>query len=216
MLLQQYLAELKKIRLLDPEEEKLLWQAYKEAGDLDSRQRIIEHYQPLVFKVAMRWRADEPAILDLIQEGTVGLIEAAENYDHSRGVAFSLYAFHRIHGRMLNYIGREGKLNWVYIDGPVAEGSGALTLGEVLVDDGITVAAQAEHNFLLAQVKTAMERLPAKEQLVLSGMYLEECEPKQLAESLDMSISHIYRLQKQGIRRVRGMLSRLMQDIKNS
>jgi len=216
MLLQQYLAELNKIKLLDAEEEKSLWQAYKEAGDLGSRQRIIEHYQPLVFKVAMRWRADEPAIFDLIQEGTVGLIESVENYEHIRGVAFSLYAFHRIHGRMVNYIAREGKLNWVYIDGPVAEGSDGLTLGDVLVDDGVTVAAQVEQNFLLEQVKTAMERLPAKEQLVLSGMYLEEREPKQLAELLDISISHIYRLQKQGIRRVRGMLSRLMQDIKTT
>jgi RNA polymerase sporulation-specific sigma factor len=57
-----------------------------------------------------------------------------------------------------------------------------------------------------------MQRLPAKEQLVLSGVFLEEQEPKELAETLDMSISHIYRLQKQGIRRIRGMLSKFMQN----
>jgi len=54
--------------------------------------------------------------------------------------------------------------------------------------------------------------LPANEQTVLSGVFLQDLEPKQLAESLDMSISHIYRLQKQGIRRVRGMLSKFMQN----
>lgn len=216
MALRQYLNELKKIKLLEADEEQGLWLAYKENGDMDSRRKLIEHYQPLVFKVAMRWQIDEPALMDLIQEGTVGLIEAVENFDHSRGVAFSLFAFHRIRGRMMNYSTREGKLNWVYIDSPVAEEENSLTLADLLVDGTAAVSVQAEQNFLVEQVKTAMGRLPAKEQLVLSGMYLEEREPKQLAEALDMSLSHIYRLQKQGIRRVRGMLSRLMQDMKNT
>lgn len=214
MVLRHYLAELKKIKLLDAAEEKQLWEAYKERGDLDGRRRLIEHYQPLVFKVGLRCQADEPTTMDLIQEGTVGLIEAVESYDHTRGVAFSLYALHRIRGRIMNYMAREGKLNWVYFDSPAAEGS--MTLGDSLVDGAPAVAAQAEQNFLVEQVRQAMGRLPVNEQTVLAGMYLEEREPKQLAEALDMSLSHIYRLQKQGIRRVRGILSRLMQDMKSS
>jgi RNA polymerase sporulation-specific sigma factor len=213
-MLNHYLAELKKIKLLDPAEERSLWAAFKEHGDLGSRRRLIEHYQPLVFKVGLRWQVDEPTTMDLIQEGTVGLIEAVETYDHTRGVAFSLYALHRIRGRIVNYVSREGKLNWVYMDSPVEDGT--LTLKDCLVDAAPAVAAQAEQNFLMEQVRQAMGRLPTNEQTVLAGMYLEEREPKQLAESLDMSLSHIYRLQKQGIRRVRGILSRLMQDMKSS
>jgi len=213
-MLRQYLAELKKIRLLAADEERRLWEAYKERGDLDSRRRLIEHYQPLVFKVALRWQADEAAVMDLVQEGTVGLIEAVESYDYTRGVAFSLYAFHRIRGRVINFVVRENKRNWLYIDSPL-ENEGDLTLADALVDGAPEVAVQAERNFLVEQVRMAMGRLPANEQFVLSGMYLEEREPKQLAESLDMSISHVYRLHKQGIRRVRGFLSRLMQDMKN-
>lgn len=213
-MLNPYLAELKKIKLLDMNEEKALWAAFKEQGDLAGRRLLIEHYQPLVFKVGLRWQTDDLAIMDIIQEGTVGLIEAVESFDHTRGVAFSLYALHRIRGRIANYVVREGKLNWVYIDSPSAEGN--TTLGDSLVDGAPAVAIQAEHNFLVEQVRQAMGRLPANEQTVLAGMYLEEREPKQLAESLDMSLSHIYRLQKQGIRRVRGILSRLMQDMKNS
>lgn len=213
-MLSHYLAELKKIKLLTVDEEKALWAAYKDQGDLGSRRRLIEHYQPLVFKVGLRWQTDEPTTMDLIQEGTVGLIEAVETYDHTRGVAFSLYALHRIRGRIMNYVAREGKHNWIYIDSPLEDGT--LTLKDYLVDNAPEVAAQAEQNFLLEQVRQAMGRLPVNEQTVLAGMYLEEREPKQLAESLDMSLSHIYRLQKQGIRRVRGILSRLMQDMKNS
>ena len=202
MILNQYLKELKKIQLLSRDEEQALWLGYKEKNDLNCRSEIIEHYQPLVFKATTSWRLNEAIVMDIIQEGTVGLIEAVENYDHQRGVAFSLYAMHRIRGRMLNYMEREGKLN-------LLDDS---STGALLVDDGTEVSSLAERNYLVEQVKHAMGRLPVNEQAVLSGVFLEDREPKQLAESLDMSISHIYRLQKQGIRRVRGMLSNMMKN----
>ncbi len=211
MVLNQYLKELKKIQLLSREEEQSLWIAYKENHDMNSRSTIIEHYQPLVFKATTGWRLDEMVLMDMIQEGTVGLIEAVEHYDHLRGVAFSLYALHRIRGRILNYMEREGKLSLLSIDSNVVDEIDG-TFGDFLVDSTAEVASQAEHNYLVEQVKNAMGRLPMNEQAVLSGVFLDDLEPKQLAESLDVSISHIYRLQKQGIRRVRGMLSKFMQN----
>lgn len=211
MFLRQYLTELNKIKMLSPQEEESLWQELKDQGNLDSRRRLIESYQPLVFKAAIRWRTDESTLMDIIQEGTVGLIEAVEKYDHTRGVAFSLFAFHRIRGRMLNFMQQEGKPDLTYIDSPL-DSEDSLTLADFLVDPTAEVATQAEQNFLVEKVKSVMERLPSNEQLVLSGVYLEDREPKQLAESLNLSISHIYRLQKQGIRRVRGMLSKFMQN----
>lgn len=215
MSLTQYLAELQKIQLLSPAEEQCLWQQFKEQGNLDSRRKLIEHYQPLVFKVAMRWRLAETALMDIIQEGTVGLIEAVENYDHARGVAFSLFAAHRIRGRILNYLEREGRLSLTYIDSPIEGKEDIGTIGDLLIDTAAAVPDQAERKFLVEQVKSALERLPQKEQLALNAVYLEEREPKQVAAALDVSLSHLYRLQKQGIRRVRGMLSKLMHEMKN-
>lgn len=213
MIFEQYLTELKKIQLLEPAEEAALWQGYKADGDLNSRRKLIEHYQPLVFKITGRWRS-ESFTMDLIQEGTVGLIEAVESYDHTRGVAFSLFASHRIRGRILNFIEQEGNLDWARLDGPPADGSGSATLGDLLVDTAVDIPLEAEHNFVVEQVKLALNRLPAKEQLVMSGMFLDEREPKQLAQSLDISVSHLYRLQKQGVRRMRGLLSKLMHEMK--
>jgi len=209
--LNQYLRELQKIQLLSREEEQELWIGYKEQNDSACRTKIIENYQPLVFKAATNWRLDEGIVMDMIQEGTVGLIEAVGTYDHQRGVAFSLYAMHRIRGRMLNYMQREGKLASCSIDSPLSDDQSS-TVGDLLVDARAEVAKQAERNYLVEQVEKAMGRLPANEQAVLSGVFLEDREPKQLAESLDVSISHIYRLQKQGIKRVRGMLSKFMQN----
>jgi RNA polymerase sporulation-specific sigma factor len=214
-MLQTYLAELNKIKLLEPDTEIQLWANYKEQGDLDCRRKLIEQYQPLVFKQAMRITTNQNVIMDIIQEGTVGLIEAAENYDHTKGVAFSLYAQHRIRGRMLNYLEREGKAAALSIDQPMDEVDGEETsLLAYLKDTAADVVHITEQNFFVDQMQQAFKRLPAKEQLVLDGVYRHEQPPQQLAQDLNMSTTHIYRLQKQGIRRLRGMLSKLMSEFK--
>jgi len=201
MRLQDYLAEVTKIVLLEPAVEKDLWLQYKEQADLDSRRQLIEQYQPLVVKALSPWRANEAILMDLVQEGIVGLIEAVENFQPERGVAFSLYAIHRIRGRMLNYLEKENKTVQV-------------TLAETLPDNAPSVAETAERNFLVDQLHSAMGRLPSKERLALSGVFFEEQQPRQVASTLQISPSHLYRLQQQGIRRVRGMLSRLMAEMK--
>ncbi len=201
MRLQDYLAEVTKIVLLEPAVEKELWLQYKNQADLDSRRQLIEQYQPLVVKALSPWRANEAILMDLVQEGIVGLIEAVENFQPERGVAFSLYAIHRIRGRMLNYLEKESKTIQV-------------TLAETLPDGAPSVAETAERNFLVDQLHSAMGRLPSKERLALSGVFFEEQAPRQVASTLQISPSHLYRLQQQGIRRVRGMLSRLMAEMK--
>lgn len=210
MNLQDYLRELQKIKPLEPAEEAALWQYYKDDNDLEARRRIIEAYQPLVFKAVMNLKYPDN-VMDVVQEGTVGLIEAVENYDYRRGVAFSLYALHRIRGRMLNFMQKEGSRDLVYIDKPLIMGDSETTMSDNLVDTAPPVAIQAEDNYMIGELKAAMSRLPAKEQAVLDGVYLKDQEPKELAKLLDVTPSHIYRLQKQGIRRIRGMLSKLRQ-----
>ena len=213
MRLQDYLAEITKIVLLEPAEERALWLDFKQQGDMECRRRLIEQYQPLVVKALSRWRANEALLMDLVQEGTIGLIEAVENFDPDRGVAFSLFAIHRIRGRMLNYLAKESKTRQYSLDTPCTEADG-LTVADTLTDGSLPVAEIAERNFLLEQMRAAMDRLPAKERLALSGVMLQEREPCQVASSLQISPSHLSRLQRQGIRRVRGMLSRLMGELK--
>ena len=206
MKLEEYLQELEKVELLAPEEEQSLWQAFKERGERAARQRLIESYQPLVFKTALPWRTSE-SIMDIIQEGTVGLIEAAENFDWKRGVAFSLFAVHRIRGRMLNFLQKEGSRDITCMDAPRADGRAPW---ELLPDTTPSVAEQAELGFMTRELHQALARLPQKERVVLESVYLKSETIPKIADVLDVSASHIYRLQKSGMRRVRGMLSRLM------
>ncbi|MBS6104599.1 sigma-70 family RNA polymerase sigma factor [Megasphaera sp.] len=208
-MLEDYLQELQKITLLQPDEEAALWQAYKEGGDAGARSRLIEQYQPLVFKEAMRWNIHTDLLLDALQEGTLGLMEAVERYDHSRGVAFPLFAVHRIRGAILDYLKREGAVSAMSLDAPDEQG---LTLQDTLCDDSQDPAEAASRQFLLEKVSGVLQRLPEKEQAVVEGVYLKDVEQKHLAKALDISLPYVYRLQKRGIRRVGGMLSRFIHD----
>ena len=167
MQLSEYMKELRKVKTLDRAQEAKLWAAFKERGDEEARQRLIESYQPLVFKQAAPF-AQLDCVLDLIQEGTVGLIEAAEHYDHTRGVAFSLFAVHRIRGRMMDFLRREGQVDVACLEENLEGGS----LKENLVDTAASVPEQAESHELARHLHQAMARLPDKERAVLEGMYL--------------------------------------------
>ena len=206
----RYLDELKKIRLLSREEEEQLWYGYKTLEDLNCRQKLIENYQPLVFKIAIKWRLSEFVILDVIQEGTIGLIEAVEKYDPDKKVAFSIFASHRIYGQMVDFLKREKGVECLTLDSPLEDEDSGKTLLDFIEDKTAEITTKAEQNYLIEQLKKAFGKLPENEQLVLSSFYLNDREPKEIAATMDKSISYIYRLQKQGIRRLRGMLSKLM------
>lgn len=210
MQLDRYISELNKVRLLDYDEEQELWRSYKEDGSQQARGRLIESYQPLVFKTAEAFlKLDN--IMDIIQEGTVGLIEAVECYDYARGVAFSIFAVHRIRGRMYNFLKKEGRADIACLE---SDTQGKPSSLELLTDTGVSVPEQVELQEASRWVKNAMNRLPEKEYMVLDSIYVGSQEVAQVAQKLHVSTSHIYRLQKNGIRRVRGMLSRFIHQWK--
>lgn len=207
-MLQSYLEELRKTPLLEQQEERALWER-SAAGDLAAHQRLMTAYQPLVFKLAVSFKLPEAETMELIQEGMVGLLEAAENYDYKRQVAFSLFATYRIKGSMLDYLRRSSGRGMLYLDSDIGQG---FTLSDALPSALASPTELAEQKLLQEKVAQAMDRLPAKEQQVLQGMYLEDRPAQAVAEAIDVSLGHVYRLQKQGVRRIRGMLSRFMHD----
>jgi RNA polymerase primary sigma factor len=78
-----------------------------ERGDLGAKKEMVERNRGLVFAVAKHYRGCDVPFVDLVQEGTVGLIRAAEGFDHRRGVKFSTYAMWWIRRSLLDAIGAE-------------------------------------------------------------------------------------------------------------
>ncbi len=86
-----YLAEVARTPLLSEAEEKeLVWRMKQ--GDRSARERLIVSHLRLVVSVAKEYGDTGLDLLDLIQEGNIGLIEAVDRYDPSRGVRLSTYA----------------------------------------------------------------------------------------------------------------------------
>ena len=86
-----YLKEIGRIPLLTPEEEVSLAKRM-EAGDEESKRRLIEANLRLVVSIAKRYVGRGMLFLDLIQEGNLGLIKAVEKFDYRKGYKFSTYA----------------------------------------------------------------------------------------------------------------------------
>jgi RNA polymerase primary sigma factor len=89
--LRSYYNAIKRIPLLTAEEERDL-STRVFAGDEEARRRLIEANLRLVVKIARAYVTPDMPLLDLIQEGNVGLIKAAEKFDGARLVRFSTYA----------------------------------------------------------------------------------------------------------------------------
>ena len=87
----KYLLEISKKPLLTEEEVKILSRKVRE-GDLKSRNILIERNLKLVVTIAKRYHGSGLSLLDLIQEGNIGLIKAAEKFDINMGFKFSTYA----------------------------------------------------------------------------------------------------------------------------
>lgn len=103
--LQLYLREVSKFPLLDPEEEAELARRVRDTGDSEAAFRIISSHLRLVVRVAMdfqrRWMQN---VLDLIQEGNVGLMRAVNKFDPDKGIKFSYYATFWIKAYILKFI----------------------------------------------------------------------------------------------------------------
>ena len=103
-LLQAYLHEVQRHDLLTPEEEHALAVQYQEHGDVQAAARLVTANLRLVVKIAFEYRRAYRNIMDLIQEGNVGLLQAVHKFDPYREVKLSSYAAWWIRAYILRYI----------------------------------------------------------------------------------------------------------------
>lgn len=100
-----YLREISRFPLLKPDEEFDLARRVQEQGDSDAAFRLVTSHLRLVVKIAMdfqrRWMQN---VLDLIQEGNVGLMRAVNKFDPEKGIKFSYYAAFWIKAYILKFI----------------------------------------------------------------------------------------------------------------
>lgn len=102
--LSSYLARLRNIKPMKAEDQQELALRYLEDEDAEAAKVLIMTNLRLVVKIAKEYKRRWSNLLDLIQEGNVGLAEAVTRYDPYRGVKFTSYAQYWVRAMILNYL----------------------------------------------------------------------------------------------------------------
>lgn len=103
-IVQRYLADVRRYEVLSREEERTLALRFKETEDPNAERMLVNSNLRLVVKIAMEYRAGRGSMLDLIQEGNVGLMHAVRKYDPEKNVRLASYAQWWIRAYVLKYL----------------------------------------------------------------------------------------------------------------
>jgi RNA polymerase sporulation-specific sigma factor len=175
---------------MEREKESALWER-RRAGDPDAREELIVAYRPLVFWLAGKFRVSFPLRQDLIQEGMVALIGAVDRFDPRRDLRFTTYAYHRVRGQMINLLDRSERR------APLPVDSESLFL----------LASEPEFaDEERRDVAESIARLEGKEAAVVAALFFDGKRPAEVADEQKMDVSHVYRLRRSAIARIREWL----------
>ena len=108
--LSNYLTQIKKFPLLNPEEEYMLAKRWKKRGDLKSAQKLITSHLRLVAKIAMGYRGYGLPVNEIISEGNIGLMQAVKKFEPEKGFKLATYAMWWIKASIQEYILRSWSL----------------------------------------------------------------------------------------------------------
>jgi len=100
----RYMAEIRRYQPLTREEERELARLYRDTGDREALFRLITANLMLVVRVALSFRRAARNLLDLIQEGNVGLLQAIQRFDPELGVRLPTYAAWWIRAYMVKFL----------------------------------------------------------------------------------------------------------------
>jgi RNA polymerase sigma-32 factor len=106
----RFLAEARRYRRLSEDEERALGVAARERGDLNAARTLVVHNLRLVISIAYQYRRAWANILDLFQEGSVGLMEAVKRWEPKLGPRFGTYAAYWIRAYVLRFLMTNSRL----------------------------------------------------------------------------------------------------------
>jgi RNA polymerase sigma-32 factor len=107
---QRFLSEARRFPRLSEEDERALIAAVRDRGDRDAARRLVVHNLRLVVSIAYQYRQAWTSILDLFQEGSVGLMEAVKRWDPALGTRFGSYAAYWIRAFILKFLMTNARL----------------------------------------------------------------------------------------------------------
>ena len=174
-----YCQEVARYRMLSEQEERAVIERMSQ-GDMQARKVLIESYLRLVVSMAKNSKFRHKAeVLDLIQEGNIGLIKAADCFDASLGYSFAGFATECIKNRILLFVQNKSE-ELLMLDSKVFEDDEEyICHGDLVVDEanelGSASYESAENMMISEEIKqgvyAALKQLPRRERMVVQLLY---------------------------------------------
>ncbi len=151
-----------------------------------NKEKIVTEFLPLVRSIAAKYNKLGIPQEDLEQEGMIGLLEAANNYEENKGAKFSTYATYWIKKYILAAVDKEKK-----------HSLNSMNLNEEITKDEKAAAIKPITNFNLPS------DMPENEKTVLTMLFQDEFTLKEIAQELGISRERVRQLKEKGLRRMR-------------
>lgn len=194
---------------LSAKEEKEALLAFRENGDLEARNRLVEHNLRLVAHIVKKYYGTAIEQEELISIGTIGLIKAVGTFDYEKGTRLATYASRCIENEILMVFRASKKTAQnVSMNEPIEtdrEGN-PLTLQDVLAD-GRCLVEELEQKINGEKLSRYIrEELDEREKEVICRRYGVGCEPmtqREVADFLGISRSYVSRIEKKALGKLR-------------
>ena len=176
-LLTTYLRDISVYQPLTLEQEQTLAQAARQ-GDTEAREQLIHALLRMVVNIARQYQRPGVEMLDLIQEGNIGLITAVDKFDHTQGHRLTTLAFYWINKQIQRFLNNEPD-DLVSLDMEINDGAAILLLSDTIEDKGTilgdptikNIETQMENQELQQLVHHLLSTLSPHEQEVLRLLY---------------------------------------------
>ena len=181
-------------------------------GDLDARNKLIEHNLRLVAHIMKKYYTPNGDQDDLISIGTIGLIKSINTFNPEKNIKLATYASRCIENEILMHLRKTSKNKLeVSIDEPlnVDWDGNELLLSDILGTDEDVIYRDLETEVEKKLLKKAMEKLSQREKVIITLRYGlatpsgEEMTQKEVATYLGISQSYISRLEKKIMKRLK-------------
>lgn len=211
-ILETYMRDISRYPLPTQEQETSLAQAARQ-GDAEARDQLIQTHLRMVVHIARQYLRPGVEMLDLIQEGNIGLIKAVDMFDPTQGHRLTTLAFYWINKHIQRFLNHEPD-ELVSLDMEIYDGSETLLLSDTIEDKGTILGGQTiphidavmEHEEMQSKVREMLSRLPEREQEVLRLLYgidLRRCYTvSEVAKILRISKVRVCQLRDRALKRM--------------
>ncbi len=201
---------------LEADEEALVIEKMMQ-GDMDARNKLIEHNLRLVVYIAKRFENTNIDIEDLISVGTIGLIKAINSYDNSKKIKLATYGARCIENEILMYLRKNNKIkNNISLDEPLNvdwEGN-MLLLSDILGTDPDEVFYDVEKSVETEALAKCANKLPERERQIIKMRFgilgIEKKTQKEIADIMGISQSYISRLEKKVLSKLKKEIAKMV------